>query len=362
MFNMALPGHSSYFASIVKVSMQRAESPLFFAAEQRPLWRMTAPLIWSLAHGRPMEDPALSVMRTLWDQPRWLEAYHLYDDRGAELFEQICELPEYYLTRTEDALLEQDAAQIIAAAPVECIAELGAGSAKKTTHLLRGQVHRRGRGIFAPIDVSLPGLEISREYVRRWFPEIEFRGLHARYEEGLCSIDRNLPTLFVFLGSTIGNFNPPALVRFFELLSQAMGPGDYLLLGADRVKSVKLLEAAYADSAGVTAEFILNVFRSINRLTGSNFDPEKMRYQSWYNPEWAQIEMYSVATQEQEIRFNRFERGFHWPEGDRILVEISRKFDPIRLQQQLGFFDLLPVEHFTDSNDWFSLLLFKKQA
>jgi dimethylhistidine N-methyltransferase len=342
--------------------MQRAEAPSFFAAEQRSLWRMSAPRIWSLAHGRPAEDPALSVMKTLWDQPRWLEAYHLYDDRGAQLFEKICQLPEYYLTRTEDALLARDAERIIAAAPVACIAELGAGSAKKTTHLLRAQVRQRGQGIFAPIDVSSPGLEASRDFVCARFPQLEFHGLHARYEEGIPSFDRTLPTLFIFLGSTIGNFTPPALVRFFDLLSQAMGPQDYLLLGADRVKEVKLLEAAYADSAGVTAEFILNVFCSINRLTGSNFDLQKMRYQSWYNPEWAQIEMYAVASVAQEIRFTRFGGSFEWCEGDRILVEISRKFHPVRLQEQLRFFDLIPVEHYTDANDWFSLLLFKKAA
>jgi L-histidine N-alpha-methyltransferase len=237
---------------------------------------------------------------------------------------------------------------------------LGAGSAKKTTHLLRAQVRQRGTGIFAPIDVSLPGLEASRDFVRARFPQIEFHGLHARYEEALSSLDLNLPTLFVFLGSTIGNFSPPALLRFFDLLSQAMGPQDYLLLGVDRVKEVKLLEAAYADSAGITAEFILNVFHSINRLTGSNFDLGKMRYQSRYNPEWAQIEMYAVAGVPREIRFTRFARSFQWREGDRILVEISRKFDPIRLQEQLRFFDLLPVEHYTDPNHWFSLLLFKK--
>jgi len=323
---------------------------------------MSEASIWRLAQNGHHDDPALSIMRTLWDQPRWLEAYHLYDDRGSELFEKICELPEYYLTRTENALLEQDAAKIIAAAPVRCIVELGAGSAKKTTHLLSEQVRQRESGIFAPIDVSLPGLLESRDYVRSRFPAIEFHGLHARYEDGFCSIDKDLPTLFVFIGSTIGNFNPSAFVRFFSLLSQAMGPGDFLLLGADRVKEHRVLEAAYADSQGLTAEFILNVFKNINRLTGGNFDLSKMRYHSWYNPEWAQIEMFAVATADQEIRFPSYGRSFHWQKDARILVEISRKFDPVRLQEQLGFFNLRPVKHFTDPNEWFSLLLFQKAA
>ena len=117
----------------------------------------------------------------------------LYDDRGSELFEQICELPEYYLTRTEEAILERAAGDIIAAAPVECIVELGAGSAKKTTHLLTAQIQQRKTAIFAPIDVSLPGLILSREFNRTHLPQIRFHGLHARYEEGFASIDKKRP-------------------------------------------------------------------------------------------------------------------------------------------------------------------------
>lgn len=301
-------------------------------------------------------------MRTLWDQPRWLEAYHLYDERGAALFEQICELPEYYLTRTENLILEQQAQRIIAAAPVTCVVELGAGSAKKTTHLLRAQMEQRGSGIFAPIDVSLPGLLVSREFVRQDFPTIDFHGLHARYEDGFSAIDRNLPKLFVFLGSTIGNFSPPAFTRFFALLTAAMGPKDFLLLGADRIKDIAALESAYDDSQGLTAEFILNVFQNINRLAGSNFDRSKMRYYSRYNPEWRQIEMYAISTVGQTIQFPAFEIAFRWEKDEKILVEISRKFDPSRLQQQLAFFDLTPVEHFTDAKEWFSLLLFRKTS
>jgi dimethylhistidine N-methyltransferase len=330
------------------------------APEKRRQWHQIQPLIWSLADSAPREDLARSVMRTLFDQPRWLEAFHLYDDRGSELFERICDLPEYYLTRTENSILESNATRIIAAAAVEAIVELGAGFSKKTIHLLKQQVRQRRSGIFAPIDVSLPGLVAARDFTAANFPELRFHGLHALYEEGFSSIARDVPSLFVFLGSTIGNFTPPALIRFFTQLSQAMGPNDYLLLGADRIKDTGVLERAYADSLGITATFILNVFHNINGLTGGNFDTASMRYQSWYDPEWAQIEMYAIATAPQEIRFPSFGASFHWPKDERILVEISRKFDPARLQQQLKFFDLNLVEHYTDANEWFSLLLFKK--
>src|SRR5438094_10163313 len=179
--------------------MQHEKSPSPFSADSQPLWRLTEPSIWSLAHGDSKEDPAQSILVTLWDQPRWLEAYHLYDQRGSELFERICDLPEYYLTRTENAILEKHAGDIIANAPVRCIAELGAGYSKKTVHLLTEQLRQRGGGIFAPIDVSLAGLVASRDAVRAAFPAIEFHGLHARYEHGFTAIDKDLPTLFVFL-------------------------------------------------------------------------------------------------------------------------------------------------------------------
>jgi len=342
--------------------MKQENRLTLFTIDERSRWHTDEPQIWSPNGAAVDSTPALSILTTLWDQPRWLEAYHLYDERGSELFEQICELPEYYLTRTENAILEEHAADIIAQAPVRCLAELGAGYSKKTVHLLTAQLRQRGTSIFAPIDVSRAGLVASRDAVRADFPEIEFHGVHARYEEGFGAIDKNLPTLFVFLGSTIGNFNHTDFPRFFRALSAAMGPDDYLLLGADRVKPVDVLEPAYNDRRGITAEFILNVFGNINRLLGSNFERARMRYHSWFNPEWRQIEMYAVAQETHEIRFPSAATGFSWQKDEKILVEISRKFDPQRLQEQLRFFDLDPIAHYTDANQWFSVLLFKKAS
>lgn len=342
--------------------MKQEKLTNILADDVKDRWREQEPRIWSLT-GTDLESiPIQSILSTLWDQPRWLEAYHLYDQRGSELFEQICDLPEYYLTRTENAILEARAHEIVARAPVRCIAELGAGYSKKTTHLLTEQLRLRGPSIFAPIDVSAAGLRESRDAVRAAFPNITFHGLHARYEDGFRAIDKNLPTLFVFLGSTIGNFNHTDFPRFFRALSAAMGPEDYLLLGADRVKPSKTLEAAYNDSRGITAEFILNVFDNINRLLQSNFARAKIRYHSWFNPQWQQIEMYAIGTEAQEIRFPTVDSAFHWAKGEKILVEISRKFDADRLEEQMRFFDLTPIDHFTDAKQWYSVLLFKKQS
>jgi len=338
--------------------VQKQNRPYILSSSQ--LWRREETSIWSPDRADTDQDQALPILRTLLDQPRWLEAHLLYDERGSRLFDRICDLPEYYLTRTENSILAEQAEQVIAAAPVECIVELGAGSSKKSLHLLREQVRQKKGGTFVPIDVSLTSLTGSRDSIKGQFPDLAFHGLRARYEEGVASIEKNVPTLFVFLGSTVGNFSPSEFSRFFHHLSQSMGSKDFLLLGVDRVKEVEILERAYNDSQGVTADFILNVFQNINRMTQSDFDRRKMRYHSWYNPEWQQVEMYAVSTSAQEIHFPSLKSSFVWEKNDRILVEISRKFDPHRLQQQLRLFDLKPAAHFTDAKEWFSLLLLKK--
>ncbi|HEY2989690.1 MAG TPA: L-histidine N(alpha)-methyltransferase [Candidatus Binatia bacterium] len=341
--------------------MGNQSPPTIFSLKRSSLWRNVEPGIWTTdSDGR--RDQALSIIRTLLDQPRWLEPYHLYDERGSQLFDRICALPEYYPTRTENSILTENAAAIIRSARPDCIVELGAGTSQKTLHLLQEQVKQRGGGAFAPIDVSLASLRIARDNVKKHFPELLFHGLVGKYEEGIGSIEKDLPTLFVFLGSTIGNFNASEFAAFFRHLSESMGPQDYFLLGVDRVKDAAVLERAYDDSQGLTAEFILNVFQNINRLLKSDFERNKMRYHSWYNPEWRQIEMYAVSTERQEIAIPRYETSFTWENGERILVEISRKFDPDRLQQHLRCFGLNAIAHFTDPQSWFSLLLFQKAS
>jgi L-histidine N-alpha-methyltransferase len=238
--------------------------------------------------------------------------------------------------------------------------ELGAGSAHKTVHLLREQARQRRGGIFVPIDVSLSSLLVSRDAVEQQFPQLTFQGLHSRYEDGVAGIRKEMPTLFVFLGSSVGNFTHPEFIGFFHHLSESMGSRDLLLLGVDRIKDKGVLERAYNDSAGITADFILNAFRNINRILRSDFNLHKMSYHSSYNSEWRRVEMYAVSEADQEIHFPDHGTSIFWPKHDRILVEISRKFEPFQLNQQLRCFNLEPLEYFTDPDQWFSLLLLRK--
>lgn len=340
---------------------QKLETPPeIFSQGQKNRWAPVESSIWELKSEAPEENVAQALAQTLFDQPRRIEPRFLYDERGSWLFEKISTLPEYYLTRTENAILEKEAEKIIALAEVECLVELGAGFSKKTVHLLSQQANQRGRGTFAPVDVSLTALIGSRDSVKTQFPQLEFHGLCARYEEGILSIERSLPTLFAFLGSSVGNLDRSDFDRFFQLLSGCMGPDDFFLLGVDCTKEEEVFEKAYNDVEGITSQFILNAFENINRLMGSNFDQRKMRYHSFYNLQWQQMEMYAVSTADQKIALPLLESEFLWKEGEQILVEISRKFEPHQLEQQLGYFGLESIAHCNDPQKWFSLLLFRR--
>ncbi|MDA2934808.1 L-histidine N(alpha)-methyltransferase, partial [Acidobacteria bacterium AH-259-D05] len=319
-----------------------------FREDQKSRWFEVEPSIWAPDDDGPGDDVALSIIRTLWDQPRRIEPRFLYDERGSRLFEKISTLPEYYLTRTEETILSEEAKQIMALASVECLVELGAGFSKKTVHLLEEQVGQRRGGVFVPIDVSVAALVGSRDSVQEQFPEIEFHGLRAPYEKGISSIEKSLPTLFVFLGSSVGNFDRSEFAQFFQLLEGCMGSNDFFLLGVDWDKEKEIIENAYNDSQGITAEFILNAFSSVNRILGSNFDLERVRYHCLYNSQWRQVEMYGISTCKQVIDLPSVQSQFVWEEGERILVEISRKFDSQQLQRQLQFFGFQSIAHFTD--------------
>ena len=342
------------------VHRMSSEPIQILSAHDRATWSVSAPAILT-PRGRPPAEVAAGMVRTLFDRPRWLEACHLYDERGSLLFEEICEAPEYYPTRTEAAILERESAELMNLAPVDCIVELGAGFSRKTIHLLKALTRARGRGTFAAVDVSATALMASRRMAEEMFPELAFTGLEARFEDAITSITPDIPKLVVFLGSTIGNFTPTDMLHFFTHLCDHMGPEDYLLLGVDRIKDPAVIEPAYNDSRGVTEAFILNAFSNINRVTGATFAPDKIAFRSFYNRERAQVEMYGVSTETHRVEFPRQSASFTWNKDERILVETSRKFDPEDLQVQLRSFGLQSLGHWTDPNQWFSLLLFRRR-
>lgn len=299
------------------------------------------------------------IIHGLTQIPKTLPAHYFYDDRGSELFEQICGLPEYYPTRTETAILQAYALAIATTTgPCELV-ELGSGSATKT-RLLLDACDQLGYALrYMPIDVSGGMLERSALDLLGSYPELQVHGLVGSYELALNRLPpTRLPSRMVcFLGSTLGNLNPQECQKFFSQITAALQPGEYFLLGIDLQKSQHQLEAAYNDAAGVTAEFNLNMLRHLNQRYGGDFDLNQFQHWAFYNQSEQQIEMHLKSLCEQTVQLKTLELTVELKSGETIHTEISRKFSLSDIQQELQIQGLRPLQVWTDPQNWFGLLL-----
>ena len=230
---------------------------------------------------------------------------HFYDARGGELFDRITELPEYYPTRAERAILAARGADAVAALGASELVELGSGTATKTRLLLRAMADAGTLRRYVPIDVTESLLRESAEELVEEFPGLEVHGIVGDFERHLRHVPAAVagPRIVAFLGGTIGNFPPGSRRRFLRRLAKLLRPGhDRLLLGTDLVKDVETLEAAYNDTQGVTAEFNRNVLRVINRELDGDFDVEAFEHVAFYDREREWIEMRLRATHRMDVR------------------------------------------------------------
>jgi L-histidine N-alpha-methyltransferase len=272
------------------------------------------------------EQLAADVRRGLTATPKWLPPKYFYDDRGSRLFEAICDLPEYYLTRTEHGLLAEIAPIVIAKTQPAQLVELGSGASRKTRLLLDALLAARSHPTYVPIDVSETMLRRSAAALRRTYPALRVHAIVADYDRGLPRLRGASPRLVIFLGSTIGNFVPPDDVAFLRRLARQLAPGDFLLLGVDLVKSVERLEAAYNDAAGVTAEFSRNVLHVLNRELRADFVPDRFDHVAFYDPDTAQMEMHLRARDAHTVRIAALDLTITFAAGETIHTESSRKF------------------------------------
>lgn len=284
---------------------------------------------------------------------------YFYDDRGSQLFEQICELPEYYPTRTEAWILQQYAAEIAQTTGICELVELGSGSSTKTRFLLDAYRQMDYPLCYVPIDVSGGILEASAKQLLTDYSTLKVRGLVGTYELALKNIRPSpLPSRTIcFLGSTLGNFNQKECDRFFSQVRTALQSGDYFLLGIDLQKPIEILEAAYNDAQGVTAEFNLNMLRHLNGRFKGNFDLSVFEHRAFYNTSEAQIEMHLICKRSHSVRLEMLDLTVHFQAKETILTEISRKFDLDEMQQYLAQQGLKPLQIWTDPNRWFGLIL-----
>lgn len=308
-------------------------------------------------------DDGKDVVSGLTRSRKSLPPRYFYDDKGSQLFEQICELPEYYPTRTEAWILREYALEVAQWTGVCELVELGSGSSSKT-RLLLDACQQLGYPLrYVPIDVSAGILEDSAQQLLLDYPTLKIQALVGTYEQAIAHLPPSLlPTrMMIFLGSTLGNFTKGECDRFFASISQALEPGDYFLLGVDLQKPKAVLEAAYNDSQGVTAAFNLNMLAHLNSRFDGNFDLDLFSHRAIYNETEAQIEMYLQAKQAHAVRLETLDLTVNFAAGESILTEISRKFDLSTMQKDLRDRGLEVLHAWTDPQQWFGLILSRVQ-
>lgn len=306
-----------------------------------------------------VSDNSNDVIAGLTQSLKSLPPHYFYDERGSQLFEQICQLPEYYPTRTEAAILQQFSSEIARETGVCELVELGSGSSSKTRRLLDAYRDCGYPLCYVPIDVSASILELSAQQLLLDYPTLKIQALVGTYEEALAHLPAShLPArLMFFLGSTLGNFNPTECDLFFGRIARALEPGDYFLLGIDLQKPKPILEAAYNDSQGVTAAFNLNMLSHLNARFDGNFNLELFSHRAIYNENAAQIEMHLDVREACTVRLNALDLIVRFEEGESILTEISRKFNLDEMQDELQKRNFEVLQTWTDPKKWFGLIL-----
>ncbi len=271
-------------------------------------------------------DFLADVLRGLSAQVRTVPSKYLYDARGSELFERICETDEYYPTRTELGILRDRAAEIAETiGPRARIVELGCGSAKKTLRLLEAL---RDPASYVPVDISRTALVEAAARIARALPQLHVSPLHADFSRPFA-VPGDVPagerTVVFFPGSTIGNLDTAEAAALLRAMRRVCGTGGGFLVGADLEKDPRVLHAAYNDSRGLTAAFNLNLLTRINRELGADFRVERFEHHAPFDAERSRVEMRLVSRTAQRV--NLAGRSFHFREGEAIVTEHSRKYD-----------------------------------
>ncbi|MBZ5630685.1 MAG: L-histidine N(alpha)-methyltransferase [Acidobacteriia bacterium] len=301
---------------------------------------------------------AADVLAGLSATPKTLPPKLFYDAAGSELFEQITRLPEYYLTRRETSILRGQAKAMVMAAGLPAnVIELGAGTAIKTRMILEALQAQRGRVNFYPVDVSEAALDAAKENLRG-LPEVAVHPLFADYASSMDFVGEIPgPRLILYLGSSIGNFEPLHASLLLSHLRSMLGARDTLLLGTDMAKDASVLLTAYDDAAGVTAAFNRNVLVRINRELGANFEPESFAHVARWNEMASRIEMHLESGRAQEVEIRGLQMRVRFQRGETIHTENSYKFTPTMVESILRNGRFVRECTWMDSRQWFALHL-----
>ena len=307
--------------------------------------------------GDPFANLAEDVRRGLTAMPKELPPKYFYDTHGAALFERICELPEYYPTRTERALLEQIADQIVTSCLPTTLVEFGSGSSRKTRVLLDAMARAGLLDLYVPIDISADMLRQTADALGDDYPALRVHGMIGDFEHPVESLPEGDPRLIIFLGGTIGNLTPDEATGFLRSVARLLAPEDRFLLGTDLVKDVNVLERAYNDAAGVTAAFNRNMLSVINYNLDANFDLDRFEHLAFYNSEASRIEMHLVARESHQVWINALELAVDMAKGESIRTEISCKYTREMVETMLAHAGLCLLRWDTDRENLFALSL-----
>jgi L-histidine N-alpha-methyltransferase len=309
------------------------------------------------AHERGLADDVLDGLTRPFKE---LPPKHLYDERGCELFDRICELPEYYPTRAERSILERSAEAIVAETGASELVELGSGSAAKTRVLLDAMAAAGRLRRYVPLDVAESVVRASAEALVSEYDGLQVHGVVADFERHLDRVPPPLdgePRIVALLGGTIGNFPPGSRRRLLREIAALLGPDDRLLLGTDLVKDPAVLEAAYDDAAGITAEFNRNMLHVLNRELDADFPLDAFVHRAFFDERHEWIEMRLRALRACSVHVGALGLDVEVGEGEEIRTEISAKFTPMRLVEDYDASGLELVGWHTDAQERFALSL-----
>lgn len=305
---------------------------------------------------RVMKDDVRTGLAT---PARSIPPVWFYDEEGSLLFDRITRLPEYYLTRAERSILDTAATPIAAASGATTLVEIGSGTSEKTRLLLDAMAASGRLQRIILLDISEDVLVGAASELSSCYG-VDVEAVVGDLRRDLLHLARPERQLWAFLGSTIGNFEPGARRKLLAHFAEAMSTGDHLLLGTDLRKEVGRLEAAYDDAEGVTARFNLNVLRVLNREVGADFDLSGFEHRAVWNAEESWMEMRLRSRRNQTVGFADLDLAVELAAGEEILTEISTKFDPVRVPDELAEAGLTPVGSWTDRDGDFALSLARR--
>jgi L-histidine Nalpha-methyltransferase len=304
-----------------------------------------------MLHETLAEDVRDGLTRDLKELP----PKYFYDERGSELFERITTLPEYYPTRCERSILNRHAPAIVRNAGAEELVELGSGTASKTRALLYAMAGAGTLRRYVPFDVDPSVVRACEGELLELYPGLEVHGVVGDFGRDLERVPDGQRRLFAFLGGTIGNLYPHQRAQFLARVRGLMDDDDRLLIGTDLVKDRAVLEAAYNDRAGVTAEFNRNVLRVINSGLGADFEPEGFEHVAFFDEANSWIEMRLRANGAHTVRIDGCDMTVRFADGEEIRTEISAKFTIDAVERELGAAGLRLERFFTDEAGLFGL-------